>query len=104
MTSGTNGCDTTRPLKYGGHSIFAMNGMLNSISEDMALGKGEALDSYAVLLGIEAQDRSHFAQVTQQHFSEIFVTADATGEQVLNNTLTVMSRDKVLARYVKQPV
>ncbi|MOA56975.1 hypothetical protein D3C78_1810660 [compost metagenome] len=70
----------------------------------MALGKGEALDSYAVLLGIEAQDRSHFAQVTQQHFSEIFVTADATGEQVLNNTLTVMSRDKVLARYVKQPV
>ncbi|MCY1183321.1 hypothetical protein D9M73_239300 [compost metagenome] len=56
-----------------------------------------------MLLGIDAKDRAHFARVTQQHFGEIFASQDATGEQVFNNTLAVMSRDEVLARYVKQP-
>ena len=50
-----------------------------------------------------SQDRAHFAQVTQQHFGEIFASKDATGEQVLSNTLAVMSRDGTLARYAKQP-
>ncbi|VFT32400.1 Protein of uncharacterised function (DUF3015) [Pseudomonas aeruginosa] len=87
MTSGTNGCNTNARLGYGGRSIFAMNGMLDNIAEDMAKGQGEALDAYAVLLGVEAKDRAHFAQVTQQHFGEIFASKDATGEQVLSNTL-----------------
>ncbi|VTL97979.1 Protein of uncharacterised function (DUF3015) [Pseudomonas aeruginosa] len=90
MTSGTNGCNTNARLGYGGRSIFAMNGMLDNIAEDMAKGQGEALDAYAVLLGVEAKDRAHFAQVTQQHFGEIFASQDATGEQVLSNTLAVM--------------
>ena len=48
MTSGTNGCNTNARLGYGGRSIFAMNGMLDNIAEDMAKGQGEALDAYAV--------------------------------------------------------
>ena len=55
MTSGTNGCNTNARLGYGGRSIFAMNGMLDNIAEDMAKGQGEALDAYAVLLGVEAR-------------------------------------------------
>ncbi|WP_068829153.1 DUF3015 domain-containing protein [Pseudomonas sp. BMS12] len=103
MTSGTNGCDTSVKLGYGGRSIFAMNGMLDNIAEDMAQGQGEALDAYATLLGIEQQDRQHFAQVTHEHFGEIFASETATGEQVLAATLEVMSRDGRLARYAKQP-
>jgi hypothetical protein len=103
LTSGTNGCDSSVTIHYGGRSLFAMNGMLDNIAEDMAQGQGEALDAYATLLGIEQGDRAHFAQVTQANFSNIFVTPDATGEQVLANTLDVMSRDQQLARYVKLP-
>ena len=103
MTSGTNGCDTSVKLGYGGRSMLAMNGMLETIAEDMAQGQGEALDAYATLLGIEAQDRAHFAQVTQQHFGEIFSSQGATGDQVLAATLEVMSRDAKLARYTRQP-
>lgn len=103
MTSGTNGCDTSARLGYGGRSIFAMNGMLDNIAEDMAQGQGEALDAYATLLGIEQQDRAHFAQVTHKHFGEIFASESASGEQVLAATLEVMSRDGRLARYAKQP-
>ncbi len=103
LTSGTNGCDASQRISYGGRSIFAMNGMLDNIAENMAQGHGEALDAYAVLLGIPTQDRAHFAQVTQKHFNEIFTSQDTTGEQVLNNTLAVMSRDQTLAQYAKQP-
>ncbi len=37
MTSGTNGCSTRASLTYGGKSWFAMNGMMNELSEDMAI-------------------------------------------------------------------
>jgi hypothetical protein len=104
LTSGTNGCNKDAKLGYGGKSMFAMNGMLDNIAEDMASGKGEALDAYAVLLGIEAQDREHFANVTHQHFAEIFTQGKESGEQVYQNTLAVMERDAVLARYARQPV
>ena len=103
ITSGTNGCDTSGALGYNGRSMLAMNGMLESIAEDMAQGQGEALDAYATLLGIETQDRAHFALVTQQHFCEIFSSQGATGDQVLAATLEVMSRDAKLARYTRQP-
>ncbi|MHB9796223.1 DUF3015 domain-containing protein [Pseudomonas sp. MT3] len=103
LTSGTNGCNSDARLGYGGRSVFAMNGMLDNIAEDMAKGQGEALDAYAVLLGVEAKDRAHFAQVTQQHFGDIFASKDATGEEVYRNTLAVMQKDTVLARYARQP-
>lgn len=103
MTSGTNGCDVGAKIGYGGRSMLAMNGMLDNIAEDMAQGQGEALDAYATLLGVEQGDRAHFAKIAQENFSTIFSTPDVTGEQVLANTLEVMSRDQQLARYAKQP-
>ena len=103
MTSGTNGCDTSVKLGYGGRSMLAMTGMLDNIAEDMAQGQGEALDAYATLLGVEKADRAHFAKITQENFAQIFSAPDGTGEQVLANTLDVMSRDQQLARYAKQP-
>ena len=39
------GCDTSGALGYNGRSMLAMNGMLDSIAEDMAMGQGEALDA-----------------------------------------------------------
>jgi len=103
LTSGTNGCNSGARLGYGGRSVFAMNGMLDNIAEDMAKGHGEALDAYAVLLGINSKDREHFAQVTHQNFTSIFASRDATGEDVYRNTLAVMERDPVLAQYARQP-
>nr|WP_311138690.1 DUF3015 family protein [Pseudomonas amygdali] len=59
MTSGTNGCSTNGALTYGGKSWLAMNGMMDELSKDMAMGQGEALTT---LCGIHrrpcAQDRS----------------------------------------------
>ncbi|MBC2692168.1 MULTISPECIES: DUF3015 domain-containing protein [Pseudomonas] len=99
MTSGTNGCATNAALTYGGKSWFAMNGMMNELSEDMAKGQGEALTTYAVVLGVAPEDRAHFAAVTHEHFQQIFSKADVTAEDVHTNTLAVLKGDTRLAKY-----
>ena len=48
MTSGTNGCDTSGALTYDGKSLLAMNGMLEEVAQDMAVGHGEALTALSV--------------------------------------------------------
>ena len=99
MTSGTNGCSTNSALTYGGKSWIAMNGMMNELSEDMAKGNGEALTTYAVVLGVAPEDREHFAAVTHEHFQQIFSKADVTAEDVHSNTLAILKGDARLAKY-----
>lgn len=102
MTSGTNGCDTSGTLKYNGKSMLVLGSIINELSEDMARGEGEALTTYAVVLGVQAEDRAHFAAVTREHFNEIFSSADVTAEDVHAATLNVLAQDAVLAKYAEQ--
>ena len=100
MTSGTNGCSTDGKLTYGGKSLIALSGMLDEVSEDMAKGEGEALTSYAVVLGIKPEDRAYFSSVTHQHFNQIFSNANATAADVHAASLEVMKYDPRLSKYV----
>ncbi|AQZ96086.1 DUF3015 domain-containing protein [Halopseudomonas phragmitis] len=102
MTSGTNGCDTSGKLAYNGKSMLVLGSIMNELSEDMARGEGEALTTYAVILGVQPEDRAHFAAITSQHFNEIFSAADITAEQVHQATLNVLSNDAILAKYAEQ--
>ena len=99
MTSGTNGCSTNGTLTYGGKPMLIVSNMMDELSEDMAKGQGEALTTYAVVLGVAPEDRAHFAAVTHQHFQDIFKTADITAEDVHTNTLAVLKSDARLAKY-----
>ncbi|WP_397451299.1 DUF3015 domain-containing protein [Pseudomonas sp. NA-150] len=102
MTSGTNGCSTSSTLTYGGKSWLSMNGMMDELSKDMAMGQGEALTTYAVVLGVAPEDRAHFAAVTHEHFQQIFSKADVTADDVHTNTLAVLKSDPTLAKYATQ--
>ena len=102
MTSGTNGCDTSGRLAYNGKPMLVLSSIMSELSEDVARGEGEALTTYAVVLGISVDDRDPFAAVTHAHFSEIFPSADVTAEQVHATTLSLMSKDPILAKYAEQ--
>jgi len=102
MTSGTNGCSTQGALRYDGKSMIVLSSIMTELSEDMAKGEGEALTTYAVVLGVQPQDRAHFAAVTHQHFAEIFSSADVTAEQVHAATLAVLKQDARLAPYAEK--
>lgn len=99
MTSGTNGCSTNSTLTYGGQSLLAMNGVMDEVAQDMAVGHGEALTALSVSMGIAEQDRAHFDQVMHAHFASIFPSQDVNAAQVMNNINAVMQQDTVLAKY-----
>ncbi len=100
MTTGTNGCDTSGELTYSGSSLLAMNGVLEEVARDVALGEGEALTALSVSMGVDAQDRAHFNSVLHQNFTLIFPTADVTAMDVMNHIQAVMRADGTLSKYI----
>lgn len=100
MTSGTNGCDTSGALTYGGKSLLAMNGVMDEVAQDMATGHGEALTALSVSMGVAPKDRAHFDQVMHQNFATIFPNENVTAGQVMDNIQSVMKKDKQLSSYI----
>jgi len=99
MTSGTNGCSADGTLTYGGKPLIGMSEVMDEFISDAAKGNGEAMTAVAVSLGIEPQDRNHFAAAVHNNFNSIFSTPDATAEDVYNNIVAVMRKDENLAKY-----
>ena len=100
MTSGTNGCDTSGALTYSGKSLLAMNGMLEEVAQDMAVGHGEALTALSVSMGVDKADREHFDAVMHENFAKVFPSQDANAGEVYDNISAVMREDAKLAGYV----
>lgn len=100
MTSGTNGCNTSGALTYGGKSLLTKNGVLEEVAQDMAVGEGEALTALSVSMGIKAEDRAHFNQLMHENFASVFPNENVTAEEVMNNIVAVMRRDEQLSTYL----
>lgn len=100
MTSGTNGCDTSGALTYGGKSLLAMDGVMEEVAQDMAMGEGEALTALSVSMGIAAEDRARFNTLMHENFATVFPSQDVTAEQVMDNIVAVMRKDEKLATYL----
>ena len=98
MTTGTNGCDTSGRLGYGGRS--AVSAIMDEFSEDVARGEGDALSTVAVLYGVEPSDRDTFARVMHENFVVIFPSEDVTTDQVIASIEQLMKADPVLAKYI----
>ena len=71
-------------------------------AEDMAKGDGEALTTYAVVLGVAPQDRAHFNEAAHAHFNEIFSSASVSAADVHAATLAMMQKDARLAKYAHE--
>jgi hypothetical protein len=98
MTTGTNGCSTSGTLGYGGTS--AVSAIMNEFSEDVARGEGDAMNTVAVLYGVEPSDRDTFAQVMHENFAVIFPSEDVTSEEMIASIEEVMKADPILAKYI----
>ena len=98
MTTGTNGCSIDGALSYGGKSMISS--IMGEFSEDVARGKGDALDTVAVIYGVEKQDRDTFAKVMHENFTAIFPSEDVTADQMMASIEAIMKADAKLAKYV----
>ncbi len=98
MTTGTNGCSTTGKLSYGGKSV--VTSIMDEFSEDVARGEGDALDTVAVVYGVDAKDRDTFANVMHENFTVLFPSEDVTAEEMMASIEEIMKADATLSKYV----
>jgi DUF3015 family protein len=65
----------------------------------MSVGSGEALDSLAHLIGVDAQDRAAFNSLAKDNLARIFPSDDVATQQIVASLREVMAADARLARY-----
>ena len=97
MTFGTLGCDTSKPVTS--MAMFMANNF-DKIARDVSRGQGENLEALAVILGVDAQDREHFAALLQQNFATIFPSEEVASSQATDAVVGLMKSDEKLAHYV----
>src|SRR3954464_7532054 len=97
ITSGTSGCTQDGAVKSNWKTALFIDGNKEKLARDMSIGNGEALDSLAHLMGVEAQDRAAFNRVAKSNMGRIF-TKDATPE-IMAALRQVLADNAQLSRY-----
>jgi len=99
ITSGTSGCTQDGAVRSTWKTAMFIDGNKENLARDMSVGGGEALDSLAHLLGVEAADRAAFNRIARDNMQRIFPQDNAQTEQVLAALREVLTSDAKLARY-----
>ena len=98
MTTGTNGCSVSGTLGYGGTSV--VSSIMDEFSEDVARGNGDAMDTVAVVYGVEVQDRETFAKVMHENFATLFPSEEISAAEMIASIEEVMKKDATLSKYI----
>lgn len=99
ITSGTNGCDASGSLTYGGRDMVQVSAIMDEFSEDVARGHGDAMDAVAVMIGVKQTDRATFSKVMHENFALIFPSENVTAEEAMLSVNEVMKTNGQLAKY-----
>lgn len=99
ITSGTSGCTQDGAVRSSWKTAMFIDGNKETLARDMSVGSGEALDSLAHLLGVEAADRAAFNRIARDNMQRIFPRDNAETEQVVAALREVLMSDAKLARY-----
>jgi hypothetical protein len=99
ITSGTSGCTQDGAVNSNWRTAMFIDGNKEKLARDMSVGSGEALDSLAHLIGVEAADRAAFNQIAKENLARIFPSEDVATTQVVASLREVMAADARLARY-----
>ena len=99
ITSGTSGCTQDGAVKSSWKTAMFIDGNKEKLARDMSVGSGEALDSLAHLLGVEAADRAQFDRVARENMQRIFPSSSAATEDIVAGLRQVLAADAQLARY-----
>jgi hypothetical protein len=62
---------------------------MDNLAQDIAMGKGESLDTFAELLGITADQSAAFNAKLQANFGKIFTSEHVVLAEVIDNAVTV---------------
>jgi hypothetical protein len=98
MTVGTLGCDTSKAVDAQSveRDVFvAVN--LENLSQDMAMGAGEHLNSLASLMGCGESAYSEFGQMTRDNYAALMERADQSSTELVSGLQQQISTHPALA-------
>ncbi|KFI22243.1 DUF3015 domain-containing protein [Nitrosococcus oceani] len=98
MTTGTLGCDTSKPIDVMAANFFDQN--MEQLATDMSRGEGEHLNALITLMKVQEADKNHFKATVKNQFSVIFPNQNVTSKEALSGLEKVMKGDAALAKYL----
>jgi hypothetical protein len=99
VTSGTSGCTQDGLVSSNWKTAMFIDGNKEKLARDMSVGSGETLDALASLIGVRAEDKGAFTQLTQSRFADIFASQNVEAEKVAAALKDVLAADSRLAVY-----
>lgn len=89
ITSGTLNCQ--KPAKFAQNEklINFVQANMDGLAQDIAMGKGERLDTFAEMLGVAPEQSAAFNSKLQANFGKIFTSENIVLAEVIDNAVTV---------------
>jgi len=97
MTSGTGGCDPSKPIQKMAYNFLDSN--LDKVARDMATGNGESVTTLASLMGVPESKTSLFIKASKDNFGKIFARDDVRSVDVYAAIINMMRENNELAQY-----
>jgi hypothetical protein len=99
ITFGTSGCTQDGAVSSTWKTAMFIDGNQSKLAQDMSKGSGESLASLAQLIGVKESDKLAFFRVTKENFAQIFVSEQASADQIAAALKQVLAADSTLAQY-----
>ncbi|OHB24953.1 MAG: hypothetical protein A2X84_07400 [Desulfuromonadaceae bacterium GWC2_58_13] len=89
ITSGTLGCEQPESIGADDRTFAYVRDNMDGLARDIAVGRGEYLETLAELLAVPEDSKGAFADSLQDNFSQIFVTGEEPAEVILERIVIV---------------
>jgi len=99
ITSGTSGCSSSGLVSNDKEIEYFVEVNQDDLSREMAIGKGEKLETLASLSGCKTNEaKQAFASMTQQNFDNIYTDLDVTPQGMIQNLKAEMIKNQQVGR------
>jgi hypothetical protein len=89
ISSGTSQCDQPSKFVRNEKLILFVQANMDNLAKDIAMGKGETLDTFGEMLGVAPAQTAAFNAKLQANFGKIFTSEHVVVAEVIDNALTV---------------
>ena len=92
ITSGTLQCEQPQKFVRDDRLMHFVQANMDNLAKDVAMGRGETLDTFAELLGVKPGENAAFNAKLQSNFSKIFPSENVVLADVIDNSFTVSTQ------------
>ncbi len=92
ITSGTSGCTEDGAVKMAKETEVFAELNLESLRQEMAIGKGEYVSAFATLLGTPEARRPELMKFFQQNYSQLFPSSHTTSSELMTTLAAKLSQ------------